>query len=206
MSVPSTALLAGLPSRHFGCVVADPPWEYREGWPAWNDNGERKPLEYPTMTVDDIKAMSVGKLLKHEAYLFLWTTSRYLEAGFEVCRAWTCAPRQVLTWCKPPNGTGPGGMFATTTEFVIVGQRIGERSHARGTRTLGERINTSWFQWPRGRHSEKPEAFQDTLMQVCPGPYLELFARRTRLGWATWGNEVPSKANAAHQPERNAIG
>ena len=23
-----------------------------------------------------------------------------------------------------------------------------------------------------------------------PGPYLELFARRNRLGWDTWGNEA----------------
>ena len=83
-------------------------------------------------------------------------------------------------------------MFATTTEFVIVGQRIGENSHARGTRTNGERVDTSWFAWPRYRHSEKPEAFQDMVEQVCPGPYLELFARRKRLGWHAWGNEVPS--------------
>jgi hypothetical protein len=25
--------------------------------------------------------------------------------------------------------------------------------------------------------------------QVSPGPYLEMFARRNRLGWETWGNE-----------------
>lgn len=172
-------------------MVADPPWEYQDGWPAWNYGKKRKLLEYPTMTVTEIKAMPVGQLLKNEGYLFLWTTSRYLESGFSVCREWTCVPRQVLTWCKQPNGKGPGGMFSTTTEFIIIGQRICERSHARGRRTLGKRIETSWFEWPRGRHSEKPDAFQDMLMTVCPGPYLELFARRTRLEWTTWGNEVP---------------
>jgi N6-adenosine-specific RNA methylase IME4 len=26
--------------------------------------------------------------------------------------------------------------------------------------------------------------------QVSPGPYLEMFARRNRLGWDTWGNEA----------------
>ena len=52
------------------------------------------------------------------------------------------------------------------------------------TRTPGR-----WFNWPRGRHSEKPEAFLDLVEQVSPGPYLELFARRNRLGWDTWGNE-----------------
>ena len=35
----------------------------------------------------------------------------------------------------------------------------------------------------------KPEAFLDLVEAVSPGPYLELFARRNRLGWDTWGNE-----------------
>jgi hypothetical protein len=30
----------------------------------------------------------------------------------------------------------------------------------------------------------------DLVEQVSPGPYLELFARRQRLGWDTWGNEA----------------
>ena len=49
---------------------------------------------------------------------------------------------------------------------------------------------TRWFQWPRGQHSAKPEAFLDMVETVSPGPYLEMFARRNRLGWDTWGNEA----------------
>lgn len=176
-------------AQRYRCIVADPPWQYAEGWPAWNDDGQRKPMDYAQMTLDEIKAMPVRSLMENEAYLFLWTTNRYLEEGFKVCRAWDCVPRQVLTWCKPAHGKGPGGMFATTTEFVIIGQRIGPKSHARGQRTNGERVDTSWFQWPRYKHSEKPEAFIDMVERVCPGPYLELFARRQRLGWHTWGNQ-----------------
>lgn len=47
-----------------------------------------------------------------------------------------------------------------------------------------------WFTWNRGAHSAKPEAFLDMVETVSPGPYLELFARRQRLGWDTWGNEA----------------
>ena len=39
-------------------------------------------------------------------------------------------------------------------------------------------------------HSAKPDAFIDIVEQVSPGPYLEMFARRQRLGWDTWGNEA----------------
>jgi len=47
-----------------------------------------------------------------------------------------------------------------------------------------------WFQYPRGKHSQKPEGFQDMIEKVSPGPYVELFARRKRPGWDVWGNEV----------------
>lgn len=61
-----------------------------------------------------------------------------------------------------------------------------------------EKATSRWFQWPRGAHSAKPEAFQDLVEQVSPGPYVELFARRDRLGWDTWGNESLGTAEMAH--------
>lgn len=42
---------------------------------------------------------------------------------------------------------------------------------------------------PRGRHSEKPEAVYERIERLAAGPYLELFARGTRPGWAAWGND-----------------
>jgi N6-adenosine-specific RNA methylase IME4 len=49
------------------------------------------------------------------------------------------------------------------------------------------RVATTWWEWPRGRHSEKPGAFLDIVESVSPGPYVELFARAPRLGWDHWG-------------------
>jgi N6-adenosine-specific RNA methylase IME4 len=178
-------------------IVADPPWPYDGGWPGWGLTREqRRALPYPSMTLAEIKALPVGRWAEPEGYLFLWTTTRYLETAFEVARAWTFTPRQTVAWCKAPMGEGPGGMFATNIEFVVIAQRIGPRSHARGKRTNGLRIPTSWFQWPRGRHSRKPEAFLDLVEQVSPGPYLELFARPPhRLGWDVWGDESANTAS-----------
>jgi hypothetical protein len=39
------------------------------------------------------------------------------------------------------------------------------------------------------QHSAKPECFLDHIEASCPGPYLELFARRARFGWDYWGDE-----------------
>ena len=79
-------------------------------------------------------------------------------------------------------GLGMGGAYALTTEFVLFARR--------GSLAAQERADRNWWNWKRGRHSQKPEAFLDLVETVSPGPYLELFARRNRLGWDTWGNEV----------------
>jgi len=173
----------------FHCVVADPPWEYKGGFNGW---GKRRALPYQSLCLDDLKGLPVASLIEKEGYLFLWTTNRWLERAFEVVRAWQCVPRQTLTWCKARGQKGLGGMFATNTEFIIIGQKIREGTHAHGSRTARERVGSSWFEWPQGKHSQKPEEFQDVVEIVCPGPYLELFARRKREGWSVWGDEVES--------------
>jgi N6-adenosine-specific RNA methylase IME4 len=54
------------------------------------------------------------------------------------------------------------------------------------------------FLWPRLPHSVKPDAFYDLVESVSPGPYVELFARRARLGdWSYWGNESLGTAEMA---------
>jgi len=79
-------------------------------------------------------------------------------------------------------GLGFGGTFTPTAEHVLFARR--------GVLPATQRIDTTWFQWPRGTHSRKPEAFLDLVEQVSPAPRLEMFARRQRLGWDTWGNEA----------------
>jgi N6-adenosine-specific RNA methylase IME4 len=44
---------------------------------------------------------------------------------------------------------------------------------------------------PVGEHSAKPDEAYRRIERLYPGPYLELFARRPREGWTTWGDELP---------------
>lgn len=171
----------------YSVIIADPPWDVRKpaGWGRSN-TAASVPQTYPTMSIDDITKMPVAALCKPTSYLFLWTVNRYVEEAYSVARAWGFSPTTLVTWCKTPVGMGPGGHFANTTEFILYARR--------GTAgKFGvERIwNTSWFNWPRGRQSEKPEVLQSTIEDRYAGPYAELFARRVRPGWDCWGNEVP---------------
>lgn len=153
--------------------------------------GKTVKLPYQTMTVDQIEALEIPA--DDDAHLYLWTTNRFLEAAYDVARAWRFDPSQLLTWCKTPMGIGFGGSFCNTTEFVLFCRR--------GSLKAKCRIDSTWWKWSRPyenghiAHSSKPEAFQDMVEQVSPGPYLELFARRTRLGWYTWGNEALCHVN-----------
>ncbi len=48
-------------------------------------------------------------------------------------------------------------------------------------------------QGPSGVHSAKPDEFYELVEEASPGPYLELFARRTREGWTTLGTELETE-------------
>lgn len=166
-------------------IVADPPWELsrtKGTWPpgAGNHDYEPAPLDYPTMSVAEIKALNVRALADDHAHLYLWTTQRFLRDAFDVADAWGFRYSTTLVWSKPPKGIA--GTYVSSAEFILFCRR--------GTLQALSRHVGSVFHWPRSGHSVKPEAFLDTVEAVSPGPYLELFARRQRLGWHTWGNEA----------------
>ena len=187
----------------FRCIVADPPWQLKIGKTRtargpvkpgkWTDprqaNETRAPLAYPTMTVDEIAALPVSGVADKDAHLYLWTINAHLEAAYAVARAWGFRPATLLIWAKAPMGLGLGGAFCNAAEFCLFARR--------GTLKAQCRVDRTWWNWKRGRHSAKPEAFQDMVETVSPGPRLELFARRTRPGWTGWGNEVEGNAKPA---------
>ena len=170
-------------------ILADCPWEYGS-WgkaePIHRPNSKVYPMPYPTMKVKDIMALPVGQLADDNCELYLWTTQRYLPDAFGVIKAWGFKYCQTITWCKTPRGLGQGGVYCPTTEFLLLGRK--------GKMPKIRRIDSTWFltKRPHNSHSTKPESFQDMIEQVTNPPRLELFARRKRLGWDCWGNEVDS--------------
>jgi N6-adenosine-specific RNA methylase IME4 len=186
-------------------IVADPPWRY-ESWPVGPEGkaaaariGQiarlRTPIAYATLTVAEIAALPVPDLAAADAHLYLWTTNRYLFDARDVAEAWGFRYAQLLVWAKTPMGQGPGGTWAQSTEYVMFCRRGSLRSL--------RRFDSTWFNWKRmGKaHSRKPDAFLDMVEQASPGPYLEMFARRDRLGWDTWGNESLGTARPALDDE-----
>ena len=167
-------------------IVADPPWPYEDGCvalgPGHGELRARQPLPYSGMSLDAIRAIPVRDLADSACRLFLWTTNRYLPDSFGVLTAWGFAYAQTLVWHKTDVNL-VGSVAPNSAEYLLVG--------ARGAPERGYPARSSVISIPRsGGHSVKPDAFMDVIEQVSPGPYLELFARRQRLGWDTWGNEA----------------
>jgi len=145
--------------------------------------GVARQLPYPSMTIDEIRALRVSDMAAPDAALWLWTTNRWLPHSFGVMAAWGFDYRQMLVWGK--NNPMPVGSVApSAAEFLLFGRR--------GNPIIGRAFPSSVIVTPRPgrrRHSTKPDCFMDYIGATSPGPYLELFARRNRLGWDTWGNE-----------------
>jgi len=167
------------------CIVADPPWSptmAKINGPASGIGAQKASPQrhYQTMAIEEIEAMKVETAPK--AHLWLWALPQHMDWGWRVARAWGFEPLQTLTWCKPGKGVG---RFQCNTEHVILCRKGTRHGNPFGM------TGGTWFEWPRGRHSEKPAAFFDLVERVSPAPRLEMFARTTRLGWESWGNEVP---------------
>lgn len=157
----------------FAAVVIDPPWQY-------DNTATRGAAEdhYPTMTVDELTGLDIPTA--DNAHVYLWATNAFLRQAFVLLDAWGLTYKTCLTWCKP--SIGMGNYFRNNTEHVLFA--------VKGSLPTQRSDTGTWFGAPRGRHSSKPEAFYDLVEACSPGPYLEMFARRRRLGWSAWGNEA----------------
>jgi N6-adenosine-specific RNA methylase IME4 len=187
----------------YGTVLADPPWPYHSP-KAIVGNGGRGKLniesatqvnvleKYDVMPLDEIMGLPVRDLVADNAHLYLWTTNSFLCEAHEVAKKWGFKPKTLLTWVKVKADGSPsmsvGHWFRSATEHILFCVR-GKK------RLMGSKPLPTAYLSPRLPHSVKPDFFYGLIEGESPGPFLELFARRNRAGWDSWGNEVPVSAD-----------
>ena len=186
---PAQDLRQSLAGRRFSTVLADPPWRFA------NRTGKvapehRRLARDPTLTHDEICALPVEDHLAATAHCYLWVPNALLPEGLEVLRAWGFQYKSNLIWHKVrkdggSDGRGVGFYFRNVTELVLFGVR------GKNARTLAPgRRQVNLLATRKREHSRKPDEQYGIIEACSPGPYLELFARGTRKGWATWGNQA----------------
>lgn len=198
-------LLARHGNKKFKTLLADPPWQFQ------NRTGKMAPehkrlSRYSTMKLEDILQLPVGQLADDTAHLYLWVPNALLPEGLRVMTAWGFQYKSNVVWHKVrkdggPDGRGVGFYFRNVTELVLFGVR------GKNARTLAPgRRQVNFLATQKREHSRKPDEFYNIVESCSPGPYLELFARGSRKGWATWGDEAenysPTWATYANHSQR----
>lgn len=172
----------------FQTVLADPPWRFQ------NRTGKVAPEHrrldrYSTLDLDDICALPVGEVVAKNAHLYLWVPNALLPDGMRVMEEWGFRYVSNIVWAKRrkdggPDGRGVGFYFRNVTELILFGVRGSMRT------LLPARSQVNMIESRKREHSRKPDEQYGLIERCSPGPYLEMFARRTQPGWVAWGDEA----------------
>lgn len=199
---PQGGMFDALPRGHFAAIYADPPWHFKRYSEAGSKKARAPQDHYLTMTAVEMQAMPVLDLAASDCSLFMWSTWPHLQQALALIEAWgftykTCAfdwmkasvstvdlfpyPKQADMKCGYwTRSNSEPCLFATrgNPKRLDAGVRMGIIESAR-------------------QHSRKPDCVYGRIERLVAGPYLELFARTTRPGWTSWGNQVGKFAEVA---------
>lgn len=182
-------LLSVTNGHRFHTVLADPPWQFA------NRTGKMAPehrrlTRYATMDLATIMNLPVPEIVAEPAHLYLWVPNAMLPEGLEVLKAWGFEYKSNIVWHKirkdgGSDGRGVGFYFRNVTEIVLFGVR------GKKARTLAPaRRQVNLIASKKREHSRKPDELYELIEDCSLGPFIELFARRTRKSWIAWGNEA----------------
>ncbi len=164
--------------QRYSVLLADPPWRYEHC-----EESRAIENQYPTMSLDAICALPIGDVAARDCVLFMWATSPKLAESMRVLESWGFDYRTCAVWVK--DKIGMGYYFRQRHELLLVA--------VQGSPPVpGERARfDSVISAPRKRHSQKPDLVYEMIEKMYPtATRLELFARKCRDRWSSWGNET----------------
>jgi N6-adenosine-specific RNA methylase IME4 len=186
----AAAELKGL--RKVNVILIDPPLRFKV---YSSETGMDRAAEnhYHTMVDDAIEKLELPA--DKDCVIFLWATVPKAAFCIDLLRKWGFTYKSMFVWVKPKVGTGYWNR--NQHELLLLGTKGNIPAPSPGTQF------PSVICAPRCRHSEKPEIVYEMIERMFPNlPKIEMFARKTRPGWDSWGNEVPMGGNQHHRPRR----
>lgn len=173
----------------YGLIYADPPWKQSKGGKkSVRENSSGKPLDYPTCSLDEIKEhlRLATESTTENSILFLWTIDKYLFEAQQIAESLGYKLHARMIWDKI---TGIPAAFTVRYghEYLLYmykGKLIPVAKDERG------KIHTV-FRERVTKHSKKPDIAYEIIERLYPDlKKLEMYARETRDGWDSFGNEV----------------
>ena len=167
--------------------LADPPWLYGNNPPFI---GTLPDTHYAGMTIEALCKLPVEAHTAPDAVLFCWVTAPmlYEQPGpNDVIRAWGFTPKTGMVWHKRRHNFG--NYVSVRHEHVIIATR-GSCTPDRPTPMIDSVFTSELKSDHDLEHSEKPEDLRAIIERLYNGPYIELFSRAQRPGWAHFGNDA----------------
>ena len=170
--------------KTYQVIYADPPWRYQ-----YRCGSGVAENHYPTMTVNEIKALPVKELVDKNCVLFLWITFPMLQEAWGVMDAWGFRFKTVaFVWVKVNRKedslfTGLGWWTRANAEICL----LATKGHPRRQSNTVHQVILSRIE----EHSKKPDIARRRIEALMGDvPRVELFARQAAPGWDVWGHEV----------------
>jgi len=165
-------------TKLFDIIVTDPAWSFASNSKAKPGRNARR--HYDCMSDAEIRLLRIPA--KPAALMFMWTTAPMLVRSIGILHSWGFEYVSQIVWVKSRIATG--FWVRNRHEIVLIAKRGAFPCPKPAP------FSDSVIEAPQAEHSVKPEALQDRIDAVWPdADKLEMFARRTRPGWASWGNQ-----------------
>lgn len=173
----------------YGIIYTDPPWpqtksNFRKARP-----NQKKALDYQTLSLDEIKSIHEDffKQADEKHNVFMWTIDKFLHETEQMMKELGYELHARIIWDKE-NGIAPAFTVRFCHEYLLwfykKGQMLKPVESQRGkwTTVLREQATT---------HSTKPEIAYQMIESMFPeAKKLEMFARKYRDGWDSWGDQL----------------
>jgi len=169
--------------KKYDLIVVDPPWPLKKLTHKSRPN--QVGFDYPTLSIDEIKQLPIDRICKDNCWLFLWTIQKYLFDSKSILENWGFNFLATGTWEKTYGRSSgmPLYGFRWNVEFILIGYRNKPDLWPK------RKLIPLAFQAENIRHSQKPDIFYDMVMPLGQDR-IDIFARKRRDGWDSWGNEV----------------
>lgn len=175
--------------KKYKVILADPPWQFNNAKTGGSMTSGSEHQYKAVMSIEDLKAMPIEELAEENCLLVMWWVGSMPQEAIDLVKAWgfTIKNMNGFVWNKitraglPHFGMGFYTRAGSESAIIAVKGKFKPLSHGvRAVRTA-----------PVGKHSAKPKEFYYDIEHLAgEGRKLELFARKTRKGWDSFGNEI----------------
>lgn len=189
-----------LPMFGYDFVMIDPPWLFDLRSEA--GEGKAPQGQYDCMSMDAIRELRVGDLLRSGGVLWCWCTWPLIGEQAACIKDWGFKVKTGGAWIKRTvNGklrVGTGYIWRSVCEPILIAT-IGDKHDFKSSRALNL-IETHVTEFCKDfgldgvarEHSRKPVEAYDLIDAILPAhaARADVFSRTSRPGWDVWGNEA----------------